>query len=382
MRSAAPALVVGGGIAGAAIAAQFARAGRSVVLIERQAGPHHKVCGEFVSGEAALYLQDLGIDLMGLGAVRLRTVRLHAGHRVATARLPFPAYSVSRSVLDEALLCAASASGAEVHRGRGVRSLRAQGAGWIAELDGGETLSAADVFLATGKHDLRGWKRPPGAQDDLIAFKLHWRLGAEETAALGAGVELTLFPGGYAGLEPVENGVTNLCLVVRKAQFIAAGQRWDRLLALLRSACSSLDRRLADATPCWSRPLALAFIPYGHVAALGRGVWLVGDQAAVIPSFSGDGIAIALHSARLAARFYLAGQSACAFQLALARDVAGQVRRATWISRALVHPFGQTLAAAATHVAPGLLAGVARITRVATPRVGNARGKSIETRSP
>ena len=29
------------------------------VVVERKAGPHDKVCGEFVSGEAALYLHDL-----------------------------------------------------------------------------------------------------------------------------------------------------------------------------------------------------------------------------------------------------------------------------------------------------------------------------------
>jgi hypothetical protein len=46
---------------------------------------------------------------------------------------------------------------------------------WIAELDDGSRLAAVDAFLATGKHDLRGWKRAPGRQIDLIAFKLHWR---------------------------------------------------------------------------------------------------------------------------------------------------------------------------------------------------------------
>src|SRR3974390_3525150 len=139
----APAVVIGGGIAGAAIAAHLAQAGRAVTLIERRDGPHHKVCGEFVSGEAALYLDDLGIDLVALGAVRMRAVRLAAGRPVASAPLPFPAFSLSRCALDEALLRAAAAAGAEVRRGRGVRALApshdaSHGAsphGWEAELD-------------------------------------------------------------------------------------------------------------------------------------------------------------------------------------------------------------------------------------------------------
>lgn len=379
MRAVTPTLVIGGGIAGAAMAAHLAQAGRAVVLIERRDGPHHKVCGEFVSGEAALYLDDLAVDLAALGAVRMRTVRLCAGRRVTAVPLPFPAFSVSRRVLDEALLRAAAEQGAEICRGRGVRALAPHDGGWLAELDGGDTIAAADVFLATGKHDLRGWRRPAGVQGDLIAFKTHWRLAPDQAADLGCAVELTLFPGGYAGLEPVEHGVANLCLVVRRRRFAALGQRWDALLAMLRHASPHLDRRLTGASPCWSRPLAIASIPYGYVARAGRGPWRLGDQAAVIPSFSGDGIAIALHSARLAADVHLAGGTAAQFQEKLARDVAAQVRRATWLSRLLVRPLGQVGAAAAARLLPDLVVRTAQATRIPAPCIRSAR--DVPTRS-
>lgn len=385
-RAATHALVIGGGIAGAALAAHLAQAGRRVILVERRDGPHDKVCGEFVSGEAALYLDDLAIDLAALGAVRVRSVRLCAGRRVTTAPLPFPAFSVSRRALDEAILRAAAGQGADIRRGRAVRALTPCHDGWLAELDDGETLAAADAFLATGKHDLRGWKRPSGAQNDLVAFKLHWRLAPEETAALGAAVELMLFPGGYAGLEPVEQGIANLCLVVRKRHLAAVGQSWDALLAWLRVVCPQLDRRLGGALACWDRPLAIASIPYGHVATAGRGPipepipepWLLGDQAAVIPSFAGDGIAIALHSARLAADIYLAGGTASQFQDHLARDVAAQVRRATLLSRMLVRPFGQAGLAAAARLMPGLVARIARATRIPLPCIRSARDLPVQ----
>jgi flavin-dependent dehydrogenase len=375
----APAVVIGAGIAGAAVAAHLAQAGRPVVLIERRDGAHHKVCGEFVSGEAALYLDDLGIDLVALGAVRMRAVRLAAGRQVATAPLPFPAFSLSRRMLDDTLLRAAAAAGAEVRCGRGVRALQPHQDGWSVALDDGASVTASEVFLATGKHDLRGWKRPAGTQRDLVAFKLHWRLSREETAALGASVELALFPGGYAGLEPVEGGITNLCLVVRRSHLAALGGRWDALLLALRSACRHFDRRLMGADACWSRPLAITGIPYGYVAEHGRGPWMLGDQAAVIPSFSGDGIAIALHSARLAADIYLAGGSAAEFQRRLAREVAGQVRRATWISQMLVRPAGQTIAAAGARIVPGLLGGVAQLTRIPAPCLRSTRDVQLRS---
>jgi flavin-dependent dehydrogenase len=373
MAAAAPALVIGGGVAGAALAAHLAEAGRAVLLVERRNGPHDKVCGEFISGEAALYLDDLGVDLAALGAVRMRTVRLAAGRQVTAVPLPFPAFSLSRRVLDEALLRAASERGAHIRHGCGVRALARRGSRWVAQLDSGETIAADEVFLATGKHDLRGWKRPPGALNDLVAFKLHWQLAREEAASLGASVELVLFPDGYAGLEPVEDSRANLCLVVRQRQFAALGRRWDTLLASLCAASPHLRGRLAGALACADRPLAIASIPYGHVAKVGRGPWLLGDQAAVIPSFAGDGIAIALHSARLAADIHLAGGTADEFQRQLAREVAGQVRRATWLSRLLVHPAGRSVAVAAARVWPDIVAGVARSTRIPGDCIRSAR---------
>ena len=210
------------------------------------------------------------------------------------------------------------------------------------------------------------------SRDDLVAFKLHWRLAPDEAAALGSAVELTLFPGGYAGLEPVEDGVANLCLVVRRRHFAALGRRWDGLLAALRAASPLLDRRLGTSLACWRRPLAIASIPYGFVARDEPGPWRLGDQAAVIPSFSGDGIAIALHSARLAADIYLAGGAAGEFQGRLARDVGDQVRRTTLMSRMLVHPVGQAVAATTACLVPGLVSRVAQTTRIPAPCLRSA----------
>jgi menaquinone-9 beta-reductase len=378
MAAAADVLVIGGGIAGAAVAAHLGRAGRKAVLIERKAQPHDKVCGEFVSGDAAVYLHGLGIDLENLGAVRISTVRVYARRDVVSASLPFPAFSISRRVLDEAVLGIASARGADLRRGRAVRSLRPLDGGWIAGLDDGSTLAARDAFLATGKRDLKGWKRPPGRQNEFVAFKMHWRLSTAQAAALAASVELFLFPGGYAGLALVENGVANLCLVVGRRHLALLNNRWDLLLSALRSDFLMLHQRLAGATGCWDRPLAIASIPYGHVQRRGIGPWCIGDQAAVTPSFSGDGIAIALHSAQLAVRYYLAGQPSSQFQSRLARDVAGQVRLATLLSRLLVLPEGQAVAMALARLAPSIVDHIAHRTRIPGRLINTEQDSAVE----
>jgi flavin-dependent dehydrogenase len=364
MSETADALVIGGGLAGGAVAAELARAGRSVTLLEREAGPHHKVCGEFLSREALLYLSALGLDPLAFGAARIHAVRLLSGRRTVTVDLPFPALSVSRYVLDEALLALARRAGVDIRRAARAQSLEEGDGAWTTRLASGETLRGKAAFLATGKHDLRGWARPDGLQADLIGFKMHVRLSPAAAAAITGYVELTLFRGGYAGLEPVEGGVANLCLLVRRGRYAELGQTWDGLLAAIGRDCPIFAERMDGAEPCWDRPLAVSSVPYGYVRRRADGLWRLGDQAAVIPSFAGDGMSIALHSARLAADCFLKGAPADVYQQRLAADVGLSVRLATLLSMASVHPIGGALIGRGAVVLPGLMATVAAATRI------------------
>jgi flavin-dependent dehydrogenase len=368
-------VIVGGGLAGTAAALHLAIAGREATLIEKETMPHDKVCGEFLSHEAVMYLTALGIDLPALGAVAIDRVRFEG----RTRKLPFAAQSLSRRVLDEALLTRAQDAGVTVMRGRKVQSIermddswrlklslspmgegarRAGEGGWMGSPltlpiseemgpfplpSGRGSIDAPSVFLASGKHDVRGRKRGPGRQNDLVGFKIHWRLMSPQQRALNGAVELFLFPGGYGGLEPVENGKANLCFLIRRNILETLGSDWDKILQHICAASPLIADRLAGAQALWDRPLAITSIPYGYVRRDSDGLWRLGDQAAVIPSFSGDGMSIALHSAKVAAEVYLAGGDAAQYQARLARDVQRQVFLATAISRALVDPVGQKL---------------------------------------
>jgi len=356
-------LVIGGGPAGAMVGLKLAEAGRQVTLIEKERAAHDKVCGEFLSQEAVAYLRQSGISARDLGAVPIRIVGLSAGGASAEARLPFSALSLSRRVLDEALLVRAARQGCETIRGSQVEGLGAESGGWVARLSGGAAIRARNVFLATGKHDLRGWGRDGGVQGDLIGFKLHWRLAAAQTQELRERMQLFLFPGGYGGLSLAESEVANLCLVVRRPVWRKyAG--WSEFLDSLLKANDGLRQRLAGAEPLWARPLAVSPIPYGYLARRRDGVWRVGDQAAVIPSFTGDGMSIALHSGSLAAEMFLSGETADAYQHALGEQLGGPMRLATWISRALVAAAGRKLAVPGASIVPGALRWIAAVTRI------------------
>ena len=358
----AGAVVAGGGLAGAAVALSLARAGRPVTLLERSRGPHQKVCGEFLSYEALHYLRGFGVDVQRLGAVPIRRVRLIARHRQAEAVLPFTAFSLSRCVLDEHLLQLAVERGVRVLREHVVEGMAPVAAGWRVQVRGGNPLETPAVFLASGKHDVRNLLRPAGAHAGLVGFKMHFRLRESEQAALGDAVELVLFPGGYAGLQAVENGAANLCLLVEGETLRRLGGGWPALEEHLLQTAPHLAGRLRGSQPLFAAPLTVASIPYGFVQRQsGDGLWRVGDQAAVIPSFSGDGMSIALHSGVLAAQCYVRGDTADNYQRALAGSVRWRVSLATRLSQALVSL--PRLASLACY-RPALLPRIALMTRI------------------
>ena len=355
-------LIAGGGVAGAALGAQLARCGRQVEIVEQSHAMRHKVCGEFLSVEAVTDLEHLGLDLRALGAVAIHGVRLHARTRIAACELPFAAISLSRRVLDEALLGLAAQAGAEVRRGRRVERLEREANGWRARLTGGEVRRARAAVLATGKHDVAGHRRPRGQQNGLVAFKMYFRLPPAQQRSLDGWVELYLFPGGYAGLQMVEEGRTNLCLVVEGETLRRCGNRWPALLEHLCRASASLTERLDGAQPLLNKPLALSSIPYGMLPAeASDGLWRLGDQAAVIPSFAGDGMAIALESARLACEVYTRGGTAEELAKHLRRRLKGSVGLATAISRLIC---AAPSLAQAVRLWPGMLRVLAERTRV------------------
>ncbi len=363
-------LIVGGGVAGCAASIALARKGRSVTLIERESTPRHKVCGEFLSGEALEDLHALGIDVASLGAVPLTYVRLAASRRAAEAPLPFAAASLTRKALDTALIAAAIAAGVRIERGRSVRSLnRSIGNLWQATLDDGAKYEAPAAFLATGKHDLRGHSRPKDPHQ-WVAFKMYYRISAGQTADLGDASELTLYAGGYGGIQPVEDGVTNFCCVVQRRYFERAGLRWEALLAKMKQDCPHLTMRLEGAEPLLEKPITVTHIPYGYLRRTTEdGLYCIGDQAAVIPSFTGDGISIALHTGRRAAAAYLSAESAPVFQPKLRAAMLPQMRLAEAAAKGLNNALARAVLPFCLRVWPGAMRVTARLTRVTQPTV-------------
>jgi flavin-dependent dehydrogenase len=198
----------------------------------------------------------------------------------------------------------------------------------------------------------------------MIGFKQYFRATPPLAASLARTVRVVLYEGGYAGVQLVSPDVVNLCLVVHRATLEAIGGNWEGVCR--RLADEPMLRPVLDAEPLLSKPLAISGVPYGFLAQPDPKdrVYRLGDQAAVIPSFCGDGMAIAIHSGVVAADAVIDGAYAYMYQRRLLASTRRPVQIALQVQRIAQHPVARMAALAGLTMLPGAVRLLARLTRM------------------
>jgi flavin-dependent dehydrogenase len=314
------ALIIGGGPSGASTALLLARAGWSVVLLERSTFPRGKVCGEYLSATNWPLLERLGVG----GAFRdragpeVRRVGLFAGTTVVTTGLPRPkgqaelwGRGLSRECLDTLLLERAAAAGATVwqpcsavglvEEGPGYRcAVRWEGRAARSEVRAGVVVAAHGSWQP-GALPTQPARRPP-LPGDLFGFKAHFR-DSELPADL---MPLLVFPGGYGGMAHCEGGRVSLSCCVRRDHLArlrtgSAEAAGEAVLGHILESCLGVRRALAGARREGPWRASGPIRPGLRPAARG-GVFAVGNAAGEAHPAIAEGISMAIQSAFLLAR--------------------------------------------------------------------------------
>jgi flavin-dependent dehydrogenase len=300
-------LVVGGGVAGAAVAIHLARMGHAVLLLDRTTFPRRKACGEglFPRGVAALH--DLGVLGRLQPAAPLRALRFHVGGVTAEARLGTaarPALGVSRAVLDCALLDAARGAGVQVSLGeRAVRLLPRSGV-FALETDK-RVLTPAFIVAADGLNS--GLRRQAGLEPLRTGRRYGVSAHAELPAAADAAVEVHFGAGFEVYLTPVGERSLNVAVLAsgRPAAARPRGLAGSVEPALDAVGVAHDGWRFAEA------PAGAGTFPVLPSRLWSRNLALAGDAAGFFDGITGEGISLALASApecALAVHAFLASQ--------------------------------------------------------------------------
>jgi flavin-dependent dehydrogenase len=289
-------VVVGGSLAGAATAIHLARAGRSVILLERNASYRRKACGEGLFPHGVRELANLRVlDEVQRHAGRLKGVRFNARGAMAIARLGGegqPGLGVRRELLDPLILARAEAEGVEVRRGVAARSLIIEGGRATGVRTSAGNVAASLVVAADGLHSRL--RRQAGLESrrrgDRYGVSAHLLLPAEPEPLVDV-----FFEDGYElYITPVGGRIVNAaCLLRRAGMRRFAGdlaREYVRLLAAHRASPAGF--RVVD------EPVAAGPFAVGCRRAWRANVVLVGDAAGFFDGISGEGMSVALASAR------------------------------------------------------------------------------------
>lgn len=257
--------IVGGGLAGLSLGLALRRAGVPVTLFEAGTYPRQRVCGEFITGLSSQTVTRLGLSPALDDAESHAEVAWFLGSRLRLRqRLPEPARSISREVLDARLAgLFADAGGHLITRAR-------------RPTDDG----AAGRVIASGR---RPSTRP------CLGLKTHVR-----GCALSAGSEIHLGRHGYVGLCRVPGGEVNVCGLFHRNVDAAGPDRWTLFLDYVdRSGLPALADRLSSAEPCSGTEAAVAGLSFATDGKESPGSLRIGDAHGMLPPFFGNGMAAA-----------------------------------------------------------------------------------------
>jgi menaquinone-9 beta-reductase len=282
--------IVGGGPAGTSCAITAARLGASVGLFEAKDFPRQRVCGEFVSAESLNVLAGLLKDVPAAERIFqtapvIDRTRLLLGQRVIEAPVAPPALSISRYDLDALLWDAARRAGAAANPNCEVVGSDGDGPFTLRMSCG--RVKAKALIVAAGRWSQFTADRTVPAGPKWIGLKAHFEESWTETCT-----DLYFFANGYCGVQPVTPGVVNACAMVRS----------DRATSL--EDVFTLHPKLADRAANWRanmQPVSTAPLIYRQPQPVRGNTIFVGDAAAFIDPFAGDGISIALRSGSVAA---------------------------------------------------------------------------------
>ena len=297
--------IIGGGLAGCSAAIHLSRQGFRVVLCEASDYPHHKVCGEFMSPGCRLQLSALGIENIeqeaGAVAIASALVSTPDGTQWQT-ELPGTGIGISRYRIDELLAQTALAHGVDLRVQTTVTHIEGSlTEGFTIETRNREMLQAQAVIGAYGKRSTldRALDRPfLEEHQPYVGLKQHMT-----NMPMPQQVELHTFDGGYCGMSPIENGQSNVCLLVREEVFRKHGEGdVEQFIAWMQRQNPLIGERLQYAEPVLERWLTIAQIPFMAKDIVHNDILMTGDAAGMITPLTGDGMEIALESGALVAK--------------------------------------------------------------------------------
>ena len=291
-------LIIGGGLAGLTCAILLQKKGFQVRLIEKKKYPFHRVCGEYISNEVLPFLKSLniGIDQLEYSQINRLAVSSVSG-KILNANLASGGFGISRYLIDNHLFNEAKKLGVEFIFEK-VNDIQFQDNSFKITTSSNQIFESDLAIAAHGKRSNLDqklnrsffYKRSP-----YLGVKYHIKTDFPEDL-----IRLDNFEGGYCGLSKIEEDKFCLCYLsetVNLKKYSSIPEMEEQVLyknPFLRDAFKNSDF-------LFEKPEVINEISFERKSLIENHLIFCGDAAGMITPLCGNGMAIAIHSAKILA---------------------------------------------------------------------------------
>ena len=297
MRVSADYIILGGGVAGLTLATLLAGKKRDVMLIEKSSYPNHRVCGEYLSNEVIPFLQNEGLfpEMTAFPAINRFELSDIEG-RGLEMELDLGGFGISRYALDQHLFEQGKQRGARIHQNEKVTNVRLENNVFHIETNKG-TYTCHWLIGAFGKRSAidRILNRPfMQKRSPYMGVKYH----VKNQSIRGNTVALHNFPGGYCGVNAVENNTINICYLAHRTA-MDGGRSIREMETNMLFRNPRIREIFSTSEFLWDKPEVINEISFETKSPVDEHILMCGDAAGMITPLCGNGMAMAMHSAKL-----------------------------------------------------------------------------------
>jgi menaquinone-9 beta-reductase len=296
-------IIIGGGLAGLCAAKLLAQKNYSVLLLEKESYPQHKVCGEYISMESWNFLtQQIGVNLDKLHLPKIKKLRVTGTNGVQlNSVLPLGGFGISRYKLDNLLYENTKLTGVNILQHCKAENINFENEIFTVETNL-QTFTAKICLASWGKRsniDVK-WKRyftlkKSDRLNNYVGVKYHI-----ETNLPNDLITLHNFKNGYCGVSQIEANKFCLCYLTKASNLKIAGSITNMEQEIL-SENPYLKKLLAESNKLSSFPLSISQVSFSPKNCVENNVLMLGDAAGMITPLCGNGMSIAMHTAKIAA---------------------------------------------------------------------------------
>jgi menaquinone-9 beta-reductase len=297
--------IIGGGLAGLTLSISLAKQGFAVILFEKETYPFHKVCGEYISLESWHYLEtEMGVPLqkMNVPIIKKLWVTAPNGNSLHT-NLDLGGFGISRYTLDNSLKDIAENIGVTILQNCKVEDVNFNED--IFSIKTTQGIYTSKVCCGSwGKRsnlDIK-WQRlfttkTSDRLNNFIGVKYHVKTDFPNDV-----IALHNFENGYCGISQIEDGKHCVCYLTKATNLKKAGSI-EKMEQEILSENPHLKKLFGSVTKLYDSPITISQISFSKKECVQNNVLMIGDAGGMITPLCGNGMSIAMHTAKIAAEF-------------------------------------------------------------------------------